>query len=271
MNGELKRVLITVKTYPNPSRKYTETVCVAGIDLDTGQWVRLYPIPYRDLDRSKKFRKYRIIEVRAKRAVDDKRPESYKVDRDSIRPLDYLDTGKDRTWSRRKSIILPTVDKSMCEILRKSETEDKSLGMFKPHNVDFVIVKARSKDQKTRESCYAQLSFFDKQKKAIERIPFDFRYKFFCHNEPLCKGHDYPIIDWEIGQAYRDWRRKYKPQDLLLAKIKERWLDRMCSIKNDVYFFVGNMKRLRQNFMVLGVFYPPKDKQEVGSNLGQKC
>jgi len=45
----------------------------------------------------------------------------------------------------------------------------------------------------------------------------------------------------------------------------------MCSVKNDVYFFVGNMKRFRQHFMVLGVFYPPKDKQKLGSNLSQKC
>jgi hypothetical protein len=67
-----------------------------------------------------------------------------------------------------------------------------------------------------------------------------------------------PIIDWEIGQAYRDWRRKYKPQTLLLQKIKERWLDRMCSENNDIYFFVGNMNRFRDQFMVMGVFYPKK-------------
>lgn len=63
MNGETKRVLVTVKAYPNLSRKYGETVCVAGIDLDTNQWIRLYPIPFRDLDSDQKFKKYNIIEV----------------------------------------------------------------------------------------------------------------------------------------------------------------------------------------------------------------
>lgn len=47
MNGELKKILITVKAYPNPSKTYEETVCVAGIDIDTGKWVRLYPIKYK--------------------------------------------------------------------------------------------------------------------------------------------------------------------------------------------------------------------------------
>ena len=49
MNGEVKNVLVTVKAYPNLSRKYGETVCVAGIDLDSKQWIRLYPIPFTRL------------------------------------------------------------------------------------------------------------------------------------------------------------------------------------------------------------------------------
>lgn len=53
MNEEIKKVLITVKSYPSPSRRYGETVCVAGVDLDSGRWVRLYPIPFRDLDKKK--------------------------------------------------------------------------------------------------------------------------------------------------------------------------------------------------------------------------
>ncbi len=32
----------------------------------------------------------------------------------------------------------------------------------------------------------------------------------------------------------------------------------MTSEKKDTYFYVGNMKRFPGNFMVLGVFYPPK-------------
>jgi hypothetical protein len=256
MNGEIKRILVTVKAYPNPSKKYGETVCVAGVDIDKGKWMRLYPIPYRDLDGDKRFKKYNIIQIRAIKARDDKRPESFKVDIDSIKILDHLDT-KDK-WLRRKKIVLPTVDDSMCEILRKNEENRKSLGVFKPANVDFICEKAKPKDQRTREACYAQLSFLNKRKNTIENIPFDFRYRFFCHNEPLCQGHNFSNIDWEIGQAYRDWRHIYKPESLLLEKIKERWLSRMCSVKNDIYFFVGNMHRFPTNFMILGVFYPPK-------------
>lgn len=257
INGETKKVLITVKAYPNPSKKYVETVCVAGIDISKNEWVRLYPIPYRDLDEDKKFRKYSIIQVRAKKPRNDRRPESYRIDMNSIKILDYLDP-RDK-WIRRKNIVLPTVDNSMCEILRLQKREDKSLGVFKPCNVNFIWTKGRPKDERARKACYAQLRFFDKKKDVIETIPFWFRYTFSCSDEPMCPGHDYLIIDWEIGQTYRKWRRKYGTEDVLLEKIREQWLIKMCSPKRDFYFFVGNTKRFRETFMILGVFYPPKN------------
>lgn len=46
----LERVLITVKTYPTLSKKYGETVCTAGLRED-GSWVRIYPVPFRQLIR----------------------------------------------------------------------------------------------------------------------------------------------------------------------------------------------------------------------------
>jgi hypothetical protein len=72
------RVLITVKAYPQLSEKYKETVCVAGIRMDTRhpRHVRLFPVPFRDLERAKQFEKYDIVEVHATEHVGDSRPES---------------------------------------------------------------------------------------------------------------------------------------------------------------------------------------------------
>jgi hypothetical protein len=250
-----KRVLITAKAYPNPSKKYGETVCCAGIDVDTLEWLRLYPIPFRDLDSSQKFQKYTIISVKCWKATDDHRVESYKIDMDSIEPISHLDTNQ--KWKSRKSIVLPTVSPSFCNILEDT-AKNKSIGAFKPSDISFSWKKAPLESEAKRDACYAQLSFFDAKKKAIEQIPFDFYYQFRCGGRPDCPSHQLSIVDWEIGQAYRKWRYKYWPQEQLLQKIKQRWLGLMCSEKNDVYFYVGNMKRFHHYFMVLGVFYPPK-------------
>ena len=54
---EKARILITVKTRPEPSKSYGETVCIAGLRIDPDpeglrvardiRWVRLYPVPVR--------------------------------------------------------------------------------------------------------------------------------------------------------------------------------------------------------------------------------
>lgn len=56
---ETAEVMVTVKTYPNPSETYGETVCVAGVRLDRGgpEWIRLYPVKFRNADFDSQFRK----------------------------------------------------------------------------------------------------------------------------------------------------------------------------------------------------------------------
>jgi hypothetical protein len=253
-----KKVLITVKAYPNPSKTHGETVCCAGIDIDTGKWIRLYPIPFRDLDSAKQFNKYDIIEVRCKKAPRDHRIESHYVDSDSIRILETLDSK--HGWKQRKAIVLPTVSPSFCQIFAEVE-QGRSLGLFKPREVSFSYREARPKDSTKRQACYAQLSFFDKKKDVIEVIPFDFYYHFRCSGKTECPGHRLLIIDWELGQSYRKWRNDYPTETILLDKIHDKWLEIISPNTRDAYFFVGNNHVHPKVFMVLGVFYPPRSSE----------
>jgi len=223
--------------------------------VDSLKWIRLYPIPFRDLDQSRKFKKYNVIRVKCQKA-NESRIESYKIDCDSIEIIDYLDTRKDK-WEARKKIVLPTLSPSFCRI-KKDINLNKSLGVFRPYDINFFWEKTSLKDITKRDACYIQLSFFGRRKDAIEQIPFNFYYTFKCKDESNCPGHKLQIVDWEIMESYRDWRHIYGPEQTLLEKIRERWLTRMCSEKNDVSFYVGNLKRFHNEFMVLGVFYPPK-------------
>jgi len=69
MRGEPQKtpVLITVMTYPHPSRGHREVVCTAGI-TDSLEWVRLYPIGYRYGPSHQRVRKYQWVEVGLTRA-----------------------------------------------------------------------------------------------------------------------------------------------------------------------------------------------------------
>jgi hypothetical protein len=194
-------------------------VCCAGVDLSNSQLVRLYPIPFRDLDNESKFKKYSIIEVDCFFPNDDRRPESLRVNSDSIKVITTLDTDKG-TWKKRKDIVLKVPITSMCQIYKDTEEKDLSLGIIKPENVTFERSKQSLSDQQSREACYAQLSFFNKRKNAIEEIPYNFYYNFKCGLVDNCLGHKLSIIDWEIGQAFRNWRDRYPDEEELLEKIK---------------------------------------------------
>jgi len=251
LNLEIKRVLITVKAPPNPSKKHQETNCCTGVDLDSGQMVRLYPIPFRLLDYSKKFRKYSIIKVKCARPVRDKRIESYRIDQDSIEIQRTLDT--EDGWAERKSIVLPTLAPSFCKIIEDIKIH-KSLGLFKLTEIEFEHKKSVPQDEKKRQAAYNQHTLFDRKLTPPEQIPFSFYYKFKCYNHPACTGHKLMIHDWELTEAYRCWSQKYERQQDLLDKIRETWLGKLCSPKRDVYFFVGNVwrrpKQLNLKFMI---------------------
>ena len=70
------KVLITVKTYPNPSVKYDELVCNAGF-LESGEWIRIYPVKFRSLPYDQQYKKYNWIELNLVKRKDDARQESY--------------------------------------------------------------------------------------------------------------------------------------------------------------------------------------------------
>lgn len=45
MTEEIVDLMLIVKTYPQPSKRYQNLVCSAGI-TDDGRWMRLYPVKF---------------------------------------------------------------------------------------------------------------------------------------------------------------------------------------------------------------------------------
>jgi len=78
MTSETIRALVLVKAAPVLTSQLEETMCVAGIRLDTDrpEWIRIHPVPFRDLDDESRFAKYQVITVDAIRPRTDRRPES---------------------------------------------------------------------------------------------------------------------------------------------------------------------------------------------------
>lgn len=248
---------------------YREVVCTAGITSE-GKWIRLYPVPYRYLESSKWFRFHQWIEVVVERPRNDRRPESYRPDLKSIKiATPPFDAKSDKVWTKRKNIVLPTVRFQSLEEIETAYTNGQtSLAIFKPKRVLDFISEPDTKDWSPKQlQQLIQLRLLDSQPKDLEKIPFKFSYTFLCEGSQ-CKRtpknpHKLTIIDWQVFQLYRNVSKNYPyAMDKVLEKVRDKWLGEMWDKKRDSYLIVGNHYPW-PTFMVLGVFWPPKQNQRM--------
>ncbi len=250
------RVMITVKAYPTVSRQYNETVCVAGIRVDTPhpEHVRLFPVPFRDLEQAQQFHKYDLVEVDVSGHARDDRPESRRPDLSTLRVVGHVPS--DGEWKQRAQWVRPLVAGSLCQIKRDQKDIGTSLGVFRPGKVTgFKLVKAEERSD-WQEMMASQMNIFDPERRKLEALPYRFVYRFRCTDQE-CGGHEIGLLDWEAGAAYLRWRHRYPPQ-VLEDKIREKWFIDIAGPKRDVHFFAGNLHKRPKQFMLLGAFYPPR-------------
>jgi hypothetical protein len=260
-----------VKAYPALSKTYGEVSCVAGVEMTTDgpRWIRLYPVPFRDLDQSQQFAKYQIVRLETAPHRGDRRPETRRPNRDSIEVIGKQ-IGVDHGWRDRRRFVEPLMVESMCEVLRRQKTDGTSLAVFRPKQVlDIVIERADVSEEKRAiaKAWAAQPSLLDglageersHQLREIEFLPWTFKYRYSC-SDPGCNGHTQSIIDWEIALSYRRFRNAVDWQ----AKLKARWLGDLCAPNRDTAFFVGNQHQHPSSFLVLGVWWPPRAAEQLG-------
>ncbi|MGK7919010.1 MAG: hypothetical protein AB4080_03240 [Trichodesmium sp.] len=100
---ESKKILIATKIYPSISQKYKETVCTAGVllseDEEPLQWVRIYPIRFRQLDFDRRYPRWSIIRALIEKNDRDYRLESFLIDDSSIQVLRKIKTSNN--WNEK--------------------------------------------------------------------------------------------------------------------------------------------------------------------------
>jgi hypothetical protein len=244
---ETLEVLPVVKAYPEASKKYRTTVCVAAVTIPEGRWVRLYPVRFTAYSEEKQFKKYQPFEVRAARNESDPRPESYRIDEDTIRITGPVVDTKD-DWSERKRLLYGARVSSLCELQRLQKVERKSLGMIRVARVTgFRTVEAD-------EEKYREANDQHEYAVSLEALPFKFQYAFRC-TDPTCRGHNCSVLDWEAYALYRRMVGKWGESEAV-EKVRQKYVDFICGSDKETYFYMGNMKAHPGSFLVLGAFYP---------------
>lgn len=256
---ERAKICILVKAYPQPSQKYQETVCCAGI-TQSGKLIRLYPIPYRALHPNQKFNRFDWIECDIFKNAEDFRPESYKVSPESIA---VIHKASDQAPAYRAKLWAGLVSESLERL--KLENSDKklqtSLGIIKPDTASLLFSAKKLSESKKEEkqlanSTYDQCMLFEDQN--VEPLPspeYTFRYRF----ESGGKQSDMMIHDWEVQAAFYNFKRRYGTSAL------ERLVDvyqRSIPTQN-LHFIMGTQKAHPHIFMIIGLLRTSEDIDQI--------
>ena len=249
MSGSLQssQVAILIKALPQPSKKYGETVCCAGL-TDGGEWKRLFPVRYRHLAGDQSFQRWDRISFNYRAPHQDSRRESCHIFEDSIRKVGKL-TERERELLLNRVIVGSAKD---------AEKSGSSLALIRPKNTVFKYRrKTEAQLRKEREAYIrsaSQGSFFDKALAALEPSPFRFGFSF----EDDMGSHAYQCGDWEVHAMYYRWVRRYGEQQTL-KRMEETFNDRYP--KAGMAFALGNMAKRPHTWQLLGVIRLAEDPQ----------
>lgn len=271
----LTKVLISVKTYPTLSEKYDELVCTAGF-LEDGSWIRIYPMPYRKLDYTERYKKWQWIEMDLVRNTKDFRKESYRpadIDKEIVMGT-VIDSHYDKHfWNIRKKYVLKHVYYNMDELISeaKNKSISTSLAVLKPAKIlDFIYEPTEREWDKTKlDTVVANLSMpnlFEEKKAASKifrvskKVPYKFSYIFTTEDG---KERKIMIEDWELGMLYWNCLEKYgHDENIACEKVRHKYFDDFAKTK-DLYFFMGTTLKFHNlgtnPFIIIGTFTPPKD------------
>ena len=268
-----KKVLISVATYPLPSRSYDELVCTAG-HLENGEWIRIYPIPLsflmgqRQSGKIESF-KYTWIELDLNKRTDDFRPESHSPQNYDFRDIvihERLDT--EGNWAKRKELCLKNVYTNKSQLLKDSEDpKNVSLATFKPSEIMAFEIEKDTREWKDEwVELRKQGDLFAKERtpeSLIPKLPYKFFYRF---KDDAGEESRLMIEDWEIGALYWNCLKAAEGNEAAaLDKVREKY-ELEFLVGKDIYLFLGTTKewhtrRAKNPFVIIGVFYPKIETQ----------
>lgn len=267
MDAKRENILILCKTYPSPSARYSETSCVAGMKED-GQLLRLYPIPFRMITNEQQFQKWQWITATIRRPREDHRPESRRVDIETLQLGDLITTAN--SWRARRPWIqkLSVFDDFSTLDAKRLEYNGPTLGILRPrHPIRLEITPAQSPDWTAEEKekllhLQQQGDLFsetDSDLRLLRKLPFNFHYRYCCDTPQGKVEYKHKIVDWEIGALYWNVLRKHGSQgweEPFRAKIEKDLPSK------ELLFLMGTVHRFPDQWLIVSLLYPPRLSDE---------
>lgn len=187
----------------------------------------------------------------------DQRPESRRIDVDTIELLGRQ-IGTKHGWFERRQLIEPHVVESFAELEERRKRTGETLGIIRPTAIVELQIAAAKEPEWTADDLekLRQDGLFDteemKERIVLRKIPCDFHYRYLSGEDVF----RHKITDWEAGMLYwhclrdhgRDWEEPFRQRFEVEFRNK------------DLFFVMGTVHRFPDQWLIVGVIYPPKQQ-----------
>jgi hypothetical protein len=236
----LERVVILVKALPQPSKKYGETVCCAGVTADR-RWKRLFPVRFRRLKGDNSFSRWDWVSFSYGRPKSDRRVESCHVHEESIAIEGRLKE------SERVRLLTPMLLGSA----KAAAQNGQSLALIRPRNTRFLwklkTAEEISEEREVFRLAARQPDMLDDEELAeLEPTPYKFSFRFDDEDG----AHHYHNGDWEAHAMF--WRQSQETSTVDALQ----WMNHVFNEdypRKGMVFALGNMAKRPQTWQLLGV------------------
>lgn len=191
--------------------------------------------------------------------ASDPRPESYRVDEASIQ---LVQSGKKLTDEAKVQLWQPFIAPSLKQLYADNRATSRSLGIIKPDpgSIAFTVKPAKdagAADLEVAEQVrqMQQSSFLEDPLTPLERPEFAFGYRYTSAAHP----HDQLIHDWEVQEAYRQYKRRYGTD--ALDHLKRMYGETIPA--GNLHLIMGTMLAHPRTFIIIGLLRSGLDPTEL--------
>lgn len=242
-------MLVNCKTYPAVSTKYTETVCTGGVDRD-GHFIRLYPIPFRFLEKEEQYDRWDIIRVNAYRDTKDPRPESWHfAPGTTIEVIGKAETAREQ-WQWMRTVIFAGAE--------DLENQNLTNGLVEIEPIKFYWKPDQSEWTESQKNVIRQGNLlFDNEamSQMAERVPWQFRLSY----REIATGREGEgkVLAWSYYVGFLRQRARLGSDEKALEAVANIVRGRIFTEKNRVFAILGTHSRFK-SWMISAIYHVPR-------------
>ena len=219
---------------------------------DAGEWVRLYPITVPKGKVANDFKRWDRVRFSWLASKDDARPESRKVDMQTVALIGELAAEK------RQELLDKLTISNMYDATQKGYT----LVLLRPRKVMFAVRKKNPVEvgeEKRMQDALAKVSLPGKLDRAVEKIyPYSFTYKIWSDDTEF----DAAYLGWEMRETFHNLASSLgDPQ--ALSRVIQIWGKEY--VAKGLYLVLSRNPAIRGEWVIAGVI--SREELESAANM----